>query len=390
MQPIKLSDIFYFKNNPSQSYMILGKLDIHGDNQQAQVKAYLSSTNIIYMSEQSLYMATHEFINSGSNWFWHTVSHVARFSLSTLGFTGNVTVDGTVSNRHYIGEHEGYLRIAATYRTSANVWNSFASGVYSYNSNLKLISKITDIAPGEALDSVAFSGNYGYISTSPMGALFDPLFTIDFTDPYDITISEGLTQEGVNSYLKNVDGTNYVIGIGIDSDAMGTRIGLKIEFYDMTPGLMPESLFKHTFDGMWSNSEALWNPRAILYMYDESTGKGLIGFAVETVEYIPITVTTPWGAWNTTVYTTTKQGFQLFEFCTENGTMQEYGYLSNFATDEYVYQYNWSEWCFDTYIAIRNLYITRAIVNNGYLYTIADGKITGYNLDLEFLGELVG
>lgn len=397
MQPMALSDIYYFAKNPSKSYMVLGKIDILGENLNAQVKAYLSSSHIIYISGQNLYLSTQEIRIDGNSWLpaARVETHITRFSLSMLSFTGSTYVEGTMRDRFFMDEYNGYFRVAVTYGSftfDAEGGNTFASAVYSFDSNLKIISSIKNIAPGETLDSVTFSGSFGYISTSPVGVMFDPLYTIDFTNPANITISEGLSQEGINSYLKNIDGTNYVIGIGIDSNANGARIGLKLEFYDMTPTQTPESLFKYTFDGTWSHTDALFNPHAILYMYDETTKKGLVGFAVETVTSLPITVTDRWGTRTINATTITKQGFHLFEFSTKTGTMEEYGFISNFPDTEYVYQYNYyQDWSFASFIERRNQYITRAVVNNGYLYTIADGKIAGYNLDtLVKLGEYAG
>jgi hypothetical protein len=294
-----------------------------------------------------------------------------------------------MNNRHFMGEHNGYFRVAVTYGDWVRNGNwllpdEFASAVYSFDANLKRISYIDDIAPGEGLDSVSFSGNFGYISTSPMGTWYDPLFTVDFTNPYDISISEGLEQPGVNMYLKNVDGTPFVIGLGIDSDDNGFRTGLKIELYRMQAGQLPVELFKHTFDGPWSQMDALWNPRAILYMYDEDTGRGLFGFSVEVVEPVRTTVTNPWTghSWESYVWTTTRQGFYMFEFSTEGeGSMKEYGFVSNFDTEQHVFQNDWWNWDFEEYKQARSLYISRAIVNSGYLYTIADGRIAGYCLE---------
>ena len=398
--PLPLESIFYFRNNPTSSYMILGSIDLNAFDAEPHVKAYLSSSGIISVSPYNLYVSTSQrFFNWRGNERTRR-SYIARFSLKNLSHTGHVTVLGTPVDRHAIDEYNGYLRIATTYGSVRNV-DTLASAVFIFNSDLREVSRITGIAPRETMDSAAFSGNFGFISTSPPWLIWDPLYTVDLTDPYNPTISEGLETDGINDYLRPIPGTPFVIGIGQDAPPGGSaqQTGIKIELYDMKPGTdeMPESLAKYSIFGAWTFAEVLRNPRALLFMFDEESKRVLVGFAAESADWVQIG-----DDWRTAMdHTIFSQGFFLFEIDALNGTMTFLGTeqivningedtailfptLSNFDTSGPIFPIldnndNWnSRWQ-----AQKNLsqkYISRAIINQGFIYTVSDTIIAGYCL----------
>jgi hypothetical protein len=250
------------------------------------------------------------------------------------------------------------------------------------------------------MDSATFSGNFGYISTSPPGVIWDPLYTVDLTNPYKPTISEGLVTDGINQYLKAITGTQFAIGIGQDSPPGGSaqQTGIKIELYDMKPGTgeMPESKSKFSIHGTATFAEVLWNPRALLYMFDETTKQGIVGFAAESATW-------------SSGHTIFAQGFYLFSFDAVNGSMQFLGSqrtsynatillptFSNFCIQQNLWpvpndaSLTWQQrWALQLEMYPR--YVSRAIVNNGYIYTVSDSVITGYCLQtLTMVSEFIG
>ena len=390
--PFPVEKMFYFRNNPTHSFMILGRIDLNDPDSAVHKRAYLSGPGIISVSTNHMFVSTQQWFFNSRGMRNEQRSHIARFCLENLSFTGAVTVAGRPPDRRAIDEHNGYLRVAATY---GDWWsrnsNNFASAIFVFNSNLQLVSSIRNIAPGETMDSAAFSGNFGYISTSPPWLIWDPLYTVDLTDPYNPTISEGLETDGINQLLIAIDGTPFAIGIGQDALPGGSALqsGIKIELYDMKPGtgLMPESKAKFTVYGTDTFAEVIFNPRALLFVFCDYTKQGLVGFAAESSN------------WNTVF----AQGFFLFGFDAAAGTMDFIGtqtedfYMPNFAgggsgehvnflipsfsnfdTDQYIFSWNQSGW--QTWSNNLNRYISRAIINNGFLYTVADGVIAGYCL----------
>ena len=399
--PLPLENIFYFRNNPTRSYMILGSINLSDPEADVHVKAYLSSSGIISVSPYNLYISTSQRFFNWRGSERTRRSYIARFCLESLAHTGYVTVLGSPVDRHAIDEYNGYLRIATTY---GSVWNldTLASAVFVFNSDLKEVSRITGIAPRETMDSAAFSGNFGFISTSPPWLIWDPLYTVDLTDPYNPTISEGLETDGINDYLKPIPGTPFVIGIGQDAPPGGSFIqtGIKIELYDMKPGtgLMPESLAKYSIHGEATFAEVLRNPRALLFMFDEDSKRALVGFAAESAAWAWLD-NDPHPQWEFIIFS---QGFFLFEIDAYNGTMEFLGTqetlrvsgedvtilfptLSNFDTSGPVFPNSLdsslsqnTRW--QTQRELYSQYISRAIINQGFIYSVADEVIAGYCL----------
>ncbi|MCL2861692.1 MAG: beta-propeller domain-containing protein [Firmicutes bacterium] len=395
--PFPYENMFYFRRNPTQSYMILGRISLTDFTVEPMVRAYLSSANIISVGLNNLYTSTTRRSRNISGNITNHRSYITRFCLETLDFTGYVTVQGSPPSRHAIDEYRGYLRVATTYGEFNWRTNTLASAIFVFNSELREVSRITGIAPREQMDSVAFDGNFGFISTSPPDLIWDPLYTIDLTDPHNPILSEGLETDGINDYLRPIRGTPFVIGIGQDAPPQGSALqtGIKIELYYMRPGtgLMPESMAKFTIYGNAAFAEVLRNPRALLFMFDEETKQGIVGFAAESAHW-------GWSGGMSSFSGTLSQGFFLFTFDAYLGTMEFvgeteqrliYGYnstvvlaptFSNFDITVPIFDWNanWSSSRWQDQINALNYYISRAIVNQGYLYTISDNIIAGYCL----------
>jgi len=396
--PLSVDNMYYFKNNPIGSFMILGRIDLGNPYIPPLVNAFLSSADIISVGLNNLYTSsTRWFISrthrSGNNTFYQ-LSYIARFCLETLAHTGSVVVNGRPPSRHAIDEHNGYLRVATTYGDWNWSWRNnpdTASAVFVFNSDLELVSSVTNIAVEEQMDSAAFSGDLGFISTSFQGVSYNKIYTIDLTNFNNPIISERLETEGINDYLRPIHGTPFVIGIGQDRQGSGTQqTGIKIELYDMrhSSGLMPESLAKYTIYGSRTFAEALTNPRALLFMICDITKQGFVGFSAES--RCRVRVGTSWHN------VTFSQGFFLFRVDAIQGTMEFIGdtrgtvrcwqrnidvpllvpTFSNFDTSINIPEQ--TQW--DAVRAIHAKYIHRAIINQGYLYTISDKIIAGYSM----------
>ena len=381
-EPLPVDDIYYFKNVPNKQYMILGAINLNDSEKDAEIKAYLSCANITYVSGENLYISSFQSFYGVLGDTSETRSYIAKFSLSDLGFKGSNSVNGTLKDRYCLDEYNGYLRVATSYG-----WGrSSASAVYVFNKKMKEVSKLTNIAPGEAIDSATFSGDKGYISTSPRWILSDPLFIIDFSDVSHPKISEGLKEDGINNYMKAIDSTGYVLGFGTDSDSAttawwGGKTGVKVQLYDMS-GDEAVSVAKLTVEGNCSYAEVLSNPKALLYMYDENAKTGIIGFAAEQAGYYGSNYN----------YAINRQGLFLYSFDAAAGTLKEIGLLSNFDTNVNVYSYSYNDYKYQDMFNRYSRYVKRGIVIGGYIYTVADSVIAAYDLkDLTVkTAELIG
>ncbi|MCL2556736.1 MAG: beta-propeller domain-containing protein [Firmicutes bacterium] len=401
LKRFSFQNLFYtVRDKRMHSFMLLGRIDLENAGEPANIKGYLSASDIISVSRYNLYTATTVWGREGRQWVDRT--HISRFCLETLNFTGTAMVLGTPPSRHAIDEHNGYLRVAATYGAWWMSWNEdvyFASAVFVFDKNLKLVSYITNIAQGETMDSARFNGDFGFISTSPPWLIWDPLYTIDLRDHNNISISEGLETDGINQYLRHVPGTSFAIGIGQDASPEGAawQTGIKIELYDMRIGTgeMPISLSKYTIYGDWTGAEILWDSRALLFFFCEDTLIGYVGFSAVAAGMR--------NAWNNVTFA---QGFYLWRIDGVNGRLEflgesrrerlarhnaptpgsswvwQYVYVdlllpsfSNFDTSMDI-AVNWQNWA-----EIMSKYIYRAVLNQGYLFTVSDSMIIGYCLN---------
>jgi|GEM_PF-1289083 len=428
LKPFPIDNLFYtVKNVRKHSFMLLGRIDLDELYEPALVKGYLASNNIISISRYNLFSAATVWIfeyeqcqiceDCDPSWLknmwcwcdwcivhikpdgceatgqWVDRTHISRFCLETLYFHGTALVLGTPPSRHAIDEHNGYLRVATTYGAwwMNGWWNDhevyFASAVFVFDSDLELVSYIRNIAEGETMDSARFNGDFGFISTSPPWLIWDPLYTVDLRNHYDIQISKGLETDGINQYLRHIPGTGLAIGIGQDAPPEGSalQIGIKIELYDMRigTGKAPVSLSKYTIYGEGTWADVLREPRALLFMFCEYSLTGYIGFSAGV----------DWGK---------AQGFYLWAIDASDGdenarleflgeTRQvsmhswEFGTryvdlllpsFTNFDVNNYIWNQNSLNWC--DWIYTMRKFIYRAVVNNGYLFTVSDSVIAGY------------
>lgn len=258
-----LEDIWYVKGIREFSYTILGKISIANPSS-ATVKAYLGAGGATYVSYDNIYTTAVDYgynymtnglrvvFNGGS-----TRTRIMKFAFADLSFKAKCDVNGYISNQYYMDEYNGYLRVATT---------GAGNNVFIFDGELKEVGSITDIAPGESIYSVSFKGDTGSLVTF---RTVDPLFKLNLSDPTAPTISEGLKKDGVSYYLKHVEGTDYLIGLGQETQANGGFLGMEIVLFDNS-GADAVIINKIVIGGNYAYSEALYDPNAILYDKDSN------------------------------------------------------------------------------------------------------------------------
>ncbi len=150
-----------------------------------------------------------------------------------------------------------------------------ANHVYILDSNLKIVGKIEDLAPGERIYSVRFIGGKGYMVTFRQ---IDPLFVIDLT-PGNPKVLGYLKIPGVSDYLHPYDET-HIIGIGRDATEQGMIQGLKLALFDVTDVSNPKEISKYIIGERGTDSEALRDHKAFLF----SKEKNLLVLPISLVE----------------------------------------------------------------------------------------------------------
>jgi uncharacterized delta-60 repeat protein len=223
------------------------------------------SVSFLTSSGATLYAATDNFYLLNSEWSYNTTwTLIDKLSLQDGGIdlTATGRVPGTFLNQFSVGEDGTYFDIATT-----TGWGTDASNnVYVLapcDGTLDIIGKLEGLAPGERIYSVWFMGDVGFVSTFRR---FDPLFTIDLSDPTTPRVAGSLEVAGYNSYLQPLDST-HLLGIGQDiSPTTNEPTGFIVSIYDVSDLNNPALVSRYKVEPKgWSWSQATWDPHAITW-----------------------------------------------------------------------------------------------------------------------------
>ena len=122
---------------------------------------------------------------------------------------------------------------------------------------------------GEDIFAVRFSGSKAYIVTFQR---VDPLYVVDLSNPEGPFIAGELEIPGFSRYLQELE-DGWLLGIGKDV-IDGLQQGVKVELYDVRDATQPKVVSSLIFGGRGSDSEALWDLRAIsLLNIDENNSR---------------------------------------------------------------------------------------------------------------------
>lgn len=357
VQKLAMSEVEYFPERQGSSYLLTAVFDLQSDEDAAKVSAYLGAGDNVYMSKSNLYVAT-------SRW-WTNESNIYKLHLSDteLAFQARGTVPGYLLNQFSMDEWSGSLRVATTYDQNGKTEN----GVYILNETMQLTGELTAIAPGERIYSARFTGERGYLVTFEQ---VDPLFVLDLSDHRHPSILGALKIPGFSTYLHPLD-DHRLLGIGRDTmvvedkdiwgKVVSTRVlekGLKLAIFDVTDLSNPKEQAQVLLGGRGSQSEALYNHKAVLY----SPTKQLLALPVQLTA-----ATTDNLSYGPTVF----QGAVVYSLDLNQG-FTELGRISHLTADELLKQ-GYHGYAIESQVR-RLLYI------EDNLYAISDGSITVHDL----------
>ena len=105
-------------------------------------------------------------------------TNIYKFKLeeNDVLYKGRSKVPGYILNQFSMDEHNDNFRIATT-DTSIS---PRANKLYILDSQMDIIGKLEDIAPGESIYSVRFMGDKAYMVTF---VKVDPFFVLDLSEP---------------------------------------------------------------------------------------------------------------------------------------------------------------------------------------------------------------
>ncbi|HPU35504.1 MAG TPA: beta-propeller domain-containing protein [Bacillota bacterium] len=296
---IDYPEIRCFPDFVEPNYLIVAGLNLGRPEQKASVSCYLGSGQNVYASPENLYVALTSYryrimpveaktlsLSPAST----TSTSIYRFKLEdgSLTYTGKGEVPGSILNQFSMDEYNNYFRIATTQGES---WRTdeytSRNNLYILDSDLKIAGKIEDIAPGERIYSVRFTGNRAYMVTFKN---VDPFFVLDLSDPHQPEILGALKIPGYSDYLHPYD-ENHVIGFGKDTVEVGAKggmgdgsmafyLGMKMALFDVSDVKNPVEMFRENIGDRGTDSELLRNHKALLF----SKEKNLLAFPVTVME----------------------------------------------------------------------------------------------------------
>ncbi|MGN0486716.1 MAG: beta-propeller domain-containing protein [Acutalibacteraceae bacterium] len=220
------SDCVYVMNKDARSYVSLTAIDTSKPESEPGKLAVLGDGNSVYATAEKLYVAGAVYDGYNGDY-----TKINSFTLAgtVIGLGANGKVKGTCINQYAMDEYDGYFRIATNYYDGNKDLD--VSSLYILDGDLKVVSKLEDIARDERIQSVRFMGERAYLVTFRNT---DPLFTLDLSDPKNPKITGELKLPGYIYYLHPV-GENLLLGIGYDGTAENADFeSTKVSLFDIS------------------------------------------------------------------------------------------------------------------------------------------------------------
>jgi len=307
---------------------------------------YGTDLSTVYMSENNVYPIFNAIsVTRGCGRYETDNMIMTRFDKDLVMRAKKFHSATSAPSRYAFKEYDGIL--FATVQRSSVVY------LASFTDKLEEIDSVR-LCAGEDLKAVNYAVD-GQGKTYAYAVTFrqtDPLYTVDITDPYDLTATSELEITGFSVYLHKFP-PYYTVGIGYEATTSGQITGAKVTLFDTYYEQSAEinSLVIPNVD----HAEILEDPRA-LYVHPTEI---IFGFALR--RYFEVEGT------DRHIY---KQGYYLFGV--KEGRLVDIAYLSNFeggivGGDQAFYDYS-------TYRKT----IRRATIIGEHLLTVSDGMIVSY------------
>lgn len=317
---VEPSSICIYNNCERPEYTVISAYDIEDGS--------LSGTQSLLGGSSTVYAGTENIITCGIS---SVTTQVARFSINDgkIGLKATGEISGTLLNQFSIDEYKGYFRFVTTrIKYESSQFPSDTVNVLTVlDGELKQVSKIDDIAPGEQVYSVRFMGDTAYFVTFRQ---VDPLFSVDLSDPASPKIIGSLKIPGFSDYLFPY-GDGLLLGIGRNADENTGKVqNMKLSMFDISDPSDVTECAKRSL--VPSYSDSLYTHKATL----ADPGKNIIGFSA-------------YG----------NHGPEYYIYSFENGQFSEKLYIPLDINSEFS----------------RGLYI------NDIFYIVSDTQILSYSLD---------
>jgi uncharacterized secreted protein with C-terminal beta-propeller domain len=378
------ADQIYYIDVPELSDTMTHVLSINIQDGEVNQKSFmLGSSQSMYVSKNNIFLAYlhYEYIypilesEPGEN-IQTTILHKISIDAEDISYAAQGEVPGMILNQFSMDEHDRYFRIATT---SGSVWGGESTNnIYILDEDLKRVSEIENIAPGETIYSARFMGSKAYLVTFKK---IDPFFTIDLSDPKSPQILGELKIPGYSDYLHPYD-ENHIIGIGKDTVEpqeeqswtwnFAWYQGIKIALFDVSDFENPKEVTKIIIGDRGTDSPALYDHKA--FLFDKE--KEILVIPVRLCE-ISDEIKEQNDGYTGNIYgECTFQGAYVYKLNLDDGF--EYTGRITHGDGEIYDDYGWGYWGSST--------ITRTLYIEDVLYTISESMVKMN--DLQTLSEI--
>jgi uncharacterized secreted protein with C-terminal beta-propeller domain len=263
---IQAEDVYYHNESEGwMEYTTIMAVNVHNSEEKIYSETFLLDTSAtIFVSLNNLYLAS---------WDWNANTTITKIHISegAVKYVADGVVKGRVLNQFSMDEHEGVFRIATTsWEQAADPYNRWllmeSNNIYTLNKEMKVIGKLTGLAPNESIFSARFISDRCYLVTFKK---VDPLFTIDLSEPENLKVLGKLKIPGFSNYLHPYD-ENILIGIGqetveAEQGDFAWYQGVKISLFDVSDINNPKELAKIEVGDRGTQSPAQWDHHAFLF-----------------------------------------------------------------------------------------------------------------------------
>ena len=258
-------------------------VDLAGDFTPEASAGVLAAGQTVYASTTGLYVATArwDFLTDRAGGEADTTTEIHAFDISApevATYTASGKVEGFILNQFALSEHDGFLRVATTAERVGDLEGSDSRVIVlqAQGSTLAEVGRVGGLGRGERIQAVRFLGDVGYVVTFRQ---VDPLYTIDLSDPTAPAVRGELKILGYSAYLHPI-GEGLLLGVGVDADENGWRLGTQVSLFDVGDPADPQRLHQATVAG--GSSEVEFDHRAFLWW--APLGRAVLPLQVFTVD----------------------------------------------------------------------------------------------------------
>jgi hypothetical protein len=306
------SDFFLSNASERLGLVTIATLDLSHLDLGVSRASIVGDAGMLYATSSHLYLAS-------EHWWWSQAAgqrdftYLHEFDISDpakAAYLGSGGVEGHIGDPFAMDEQGGYLRVATTtvsYQADPKTPNAFtfatsnqlsvlAPKATATGSDLAVVGKLAPLEDGERIMATRFVGNAGYVVTFRN---FDPLVTLDLTDPANPRKLAELTLPGFSTYLQPIDaGHLLAIGEELPIDAAGhpdfSKRAVDLSLFDVSDLGNPRRTAQVLVGTASAYSEALWDHHAFNWYQPDPAqpGKGLL--AIPFSDWIQPTAGQSW------------------------------------------------------------------------------------------------